>query len=194
MWETQLWSPGREDSPGEGNGNHSSILAREISWTEESGRLQFMGWQRVGHNWMTSLCLLEWELTESLAPCACHHDSSHLQGFLSLHNWVLKPKGPPVCLGRDGNVAWVLMWLCRVAWVRTPTALGCDPLATLQISQWEPTTTAALPLGVGRDHSDKSDWSNSKVLLTQNFTRKKAFWGPFPNSSFKPPFFSGNLS
>lgn len=32
------------------------------------------------------------------------------------------------------------------------------------------------------------------VLLTQNFTRKKAFWGPFPNSSFRPPFFSGNLS
>lgn len=32
------------------------------------------------------------------------------------------------------------------------------------------------------------------ALLTQNFTRKKAFWGPFPNSSFRPPFFSGNLS
>lgn len=32
------------------------------------------------------------------------------------------------------------------------------------------------------------------ILLTQNFTRKKAFWGPFPNNSFRPPFFSGNLS
>jgi len=29
---------------------HSSILAWEISWTEEPGRLQFMGWQRVGHD------------------------------------------------------------------------------------------------------------------------------------------------
>ena len=26
-------------SPGEGNGNHSSILAWEMSWTEELGRL-----------------------------------------------------------------------------------------------------------------------------------------------------------
>ena len=26
---------------------HSSILAWEISWTEEPGRLQSMGWQRV---------------------------------------------------------------------------------------------------------------------------------------------------
>ena len=29
---------------------HSSILAWEILWTEESGRLQSMGLQRVRHN------------------------------------------------------------------------------------------------------------------------------------------------
>lgn len=29
---------------------------------------------------------------------------------------------------------------------------------------------------------------------TQNLTRKKAFPGPFSNSSLRPPFFSGNLS
>ena len=29
---------------------HSSILAWKIPWTEEPGRLQSMGWQRVGHN------------------------------------------------------------------------------------------------------------------------------------------------
>ena len=28
---------------------HSSILACRIPWTEELGRLQSMGWQRVGH-------------------------------------------------------------------------------------------------------------------------------------------------
>ena len=32
---------------------HSSILAWEIPWTEESGGLQSMGSQRVGHNWAT---------------------------------------------------------------------------------------------------------------------------------------------
>ena len=31
----------------------SSILAWEIAWTEEPGRLQSMGWQRVGHDGMT---------------------------------------------------------------------------------------------------------------------------------------------
>ena len=29
---------------------HSSILAWEIPWTEEPGRLHAMGSQRVGHN------------------------------------------------------------------------------------------------------------------------------------------------
>ena len=29
---------------------HSSILAWKISWTEEPGRLQSMGWQRVRHD------------------------------------------------------------------------------------------------------------------------------------------------
>ena len=32
---------------------HSSILAWEIPWTEESGGLQSVGSQRVGHNWAT---------------------------------------------------------------------------------------------------------------------------------------------
>ena len=30
---------------------HSSILAWEIPWMEEANWLQFMGLQRVGHNW-----------------------------------------------------------------------------------------------------------------------------------------------
>ena len=35
---------------------HSSILAWKIPWTEESGRLQSMGSQRVRHNWATNAC------------------------------------------------------------------------------------------------------------------------------------------
>ena len=36
-------------SPGEWKATHSSILAWRIPWTEESGGLQSMGLQRVGH-------------------------------------------------------------------------------------------------------------------------------------------------
>ena len=42
--------PGLGRSPGEGNGNHSSILAWKIPWTKEPGGLQSMGSQRVGHD------------------------------------------------------------------------------------------------------------------------------------------------
>ena len=40
--------PGR--SPGEQYGTHSSIPAWRIPWTEEPGRLQSMGLQRVRHD------------------------------------------------------------------------------------------------------------------------------------------------
>ena len=37
-------------SPGGGHGNHSSILAWRIPWTEESGRIHSIESQRVGHD------------------------------------------------------------------------------------------------------------------------------------------------
>ena len=39
MQKTQAWSLGSGRSPGEGNGDHSSILAWRIPWTEETGGL-----------------------------------------------------------------------------------------------------------------------------------------------------------
>ena len=49
---------GSRRSPGEGNGNHSSVLAWRIPWTEDPDRLQSMGLQRVGHNWAFTLKIL----------------------------------------------------------------------------------------------------------------------------------------
>ena len=42
--------PGWEDILEKGMTIHSSILAWKILWTEELGRLQAMGSQRVGHD------------------------------------------------------------------------------------------------------------------------------------------------
>ena len=52
--ETRVWFLGRED-PLEKEMTHSSTLAREIPRTEETGRLQYMGLQRVGCDWATPL-------------------------------------------------------------------------------------------------------------------------------------------
>ena len=49
--------PGSERSPGEGNGYPLQYSCLEIPWTEEPGRLQSMGSQRVRHNWATNSLL-----------------------------------------------------------------------------------------------------------------------------------------
>ena len=53
MWETQGRSLGQDDPLEKEMANCSSILAWEIPWTEETGRLQSMGPQRVGHDLAT---------------------------------------------------------------------------------------------------------------------------------------------
>ena len=53
MQETLVQSLGWEDLPEKEMTTHSSILAWEIPWTEEPGRLQSMGLQRVRHNLAT---------------------------------------------------------------------------------------------------------------------------------------------
>ena len=52
---TRLWSLGQEDPLEKEMAIHSSILAWKIPWTEELGRLQSMGSQRVRNDWATSL-------------------------------------------------------------------------------------------------------------------------------------------
>ena len=48
--ETWVQSLSQEDPLEKEMATHSSILVRRIPWTEEPGRLQSMGLQRVGHD------------------------------------------------------------------------------------------------------------------------------------------------
>ena len=50
MWETQVQSLGWKDPLGKEMATHSSTLAWKILWTEELGRLQSMGSQRLGYD------------------------------------------------------------------------------------------------------------------------------------------------
>ena len=50
MRETQVQSLGWEDPLEKEMAIHSSTIAWKIPWTEEPGRLQSMGLQRVGHD------------------------------------------------------------------------------------------------------------------------------------------------
>ena len=61
--------PGWKDSLEEGMATHSSILAWRILWTEEPGGLQFIGLQRIRHDWS------DWACTHASVgpwcPCVC---------------------------------------------------------------------------------------------------------------------------
>ena len=50
MKETRVLSLGQEDPLEKEMAAHSSVLAWEIPWTEEPGRLQSTGLQRAGHD------------------------------------------------------------------------------------------------------------------------------------------------
>ena len=50
MRETQVQSLDLEDPLEKEMATHSGTLVWKITWTEEHGRLQSMGLQRVGHN------------------------------------------------------------------------------------------------------------------------------------------------
>ena len=58
MWETWVRSLGREDLLEKEMAIHSSTITWKIPWTQEPGRLQSIGSQRVGHDWATSLHIL----------------------------------------------------------------------------------------------------------------------------------------
>ena len=50
MWETQVLSLGQEDPLEKEMATHSCTFDWKIPWTEEPGKVQSMGSQRVGHD------------------------------------------------------------------------------------------------------------------------------------------------
>ena len=69
---------------------HSSTLAWKIPWTEEPGRLRFMGSQRVGHDWATSLSLfifLHWRRKWQPTPVFLPGESQGRGSLVSCRLW-----------------------------------------------------------------------------------------------------------
>ena len=84
MRETRVWSLGWEDLLEKEMATHSSILAWRIPWTEEPGRLQSMGLQRVGHDWVTSLFFSVPVFSLPLFLCLCSFNWSILWNSIFL--------------------------------------------------------------------------------------------------------------
>ena len=71
---------------------HSSTLAWKIPWTEEPGRLQSMGSQRVRHDWATSLSLFtftHWRRKWQPTPVFLPGKSKGRGSLVGCHPWGL---------------------------------------------------------------------------------------------------------
>ena len=104
--------PGSGRSPGEGNGNSLQYSCLENPWREEPGRLQFMGSQRVGHDWATSLSLSG---SPGRALCVvCYHSTSSLYKKVSSSH----PKTMNFLLIKELPLCLLIPWvnLCPVSW------------------------------------------------------------------------------
>ena len=66
------------------------FLTGKIPWMEESGRLQCMGSQRVGHNWATSLSLfifMHWRGKWQPSPVSLPGKSQGQRSLVGCHLW-----------------------------------------------------------------------------------------------------------
>ena len=137
MQETGVRSLGQKDPLEKGMATHSSTFAWRSPWTEEPGRLQPMGSQRVGHNSATShLCFF-------LVACGYFNLKSLLEilhthlssGFLSPNPWLRLPRWlsgkEPACrrwkliLGQENpleeEMATHSGWLAAHSYLGNPT-------------------------------------------------------------------------
>ena len=84
-----IFGSGRSSEVGNGNPLHYSCL--EIPWTEEPGRPQSMGLQRVGHDWAQSPFLTE-EMEENTGDPEGEFDLKKSTGSLLLPAIFLQPQ------------------------------------------------------------------------------------------------------
>ena len=109
MRETRVQSLGREDPLEKEMATHSSTLVWKTPWTEEPGRLQSLGSQRVGHDWATSLSLSQLLLRCIISSVQQSDMVIYILSFLTLKQRVwetsLVAQWISVCLPTQGT--WV---------------------------------------------------------------------------------------
>ena len=105
---------------------HSSTLAWKIPWTEEPGRLQSMGLQRVGHDWATSL---HYFIQKSISEFKCVRVLlDFIIARILTKSYVRKKKNNILSL-------WVLIRIMTYTRPHKPAHNS-----TLKCQNWEPAT------------------------------------------------------
>ena len=149
MRETWVQSQGWEDLLEKEMATHSSIPAWRIPWMEDPDRLQSMGSQRVGHDWVTSLSTLlmrwpkYWSFSFSIIP------SKEIPGLITFRmDWLdlHAVQGTLKCLLQGHS--------------SKPSILRCSAFFTVQLSHPYMTTGKTIAL-TGRTFFGKVTFSVS---------------------------------
>ena len=92
MQETQVRSLGQEDPLEEDMATHSSVLDWRILWTEEPGRLQSLGSQRVEHDLATKQ---QWPISNVVIVSGAWQRDSAIHTHVSVFLQTLLPSRLP---------------------------------------------------------------------------------------------------
>ena len=156
-----LRSLGQEDPLEKELSTHPSILAWKIAWTEESGRLQSMGLQRVRHDWAAKL----------------------LQSCLTLCNPIdsSQPGFPVTGILQAGTVEWVAISFSN-AW-KWKVKVKPFSHVRLAVTPWTAAYQAPLSMGFSRQEywsglplpspvTEHAYTKNKRINLTDNSANK----------------------
>ena len=111
---------------------HASILAWKIPWTEEPGRLQSMGSQRVRHDWTTSLSFFLSCIGEGNGnpfQCSCLENTRNGGAWWATIYRVAQSR---TWLKRLSSSRLVITCLPRckcllISWLQSPSAVILEP-------------------------------------------------------------------
>ena len=117
--KTRVRSLGQENPLEKAIAIHSSNLAWRIPWTEKPGRLQSMGLQRVGHDWVNNT-----------------HKHTHTLDMVFLGR--LSGKEPVCQCRRCGFNPWVRNILSRRKWQPIPVFLPAKSHAQKNLEGYSP--------------------------------------------------------
>ena len=122
MWETWVQSLGLEDPLEEDRTWQPPpvLLTGESPWTEETGRLQSRGLQRVGHNWMTK------------------HSTVLVTGRFYVHSSPFSWNTGLYAIAHFTSPPRYILGITNLIWLKLMTHLHCPaeyllPLSSLQL-------------------------------------------------------------
>ena len=169
--ETRIWSLGVEGPLEEGMATHSSILTGKIPWTEEPGRLQSTGSQRVRHHWVKKQ--KQFSLWLFLPSITSHHQQ-HSPPIEYSKKTVERPLfSAPKGFCASSKISLIFIWIWPVC---ISSSTEYKPLKTKNYCFWISASPETAQNLLPRRYST--------VFRKQNWTIKSIWWRGFDRAAF----------